>query len=273
MGPRRGGNTSQSSHVHPQRVFEAASGVVPQQPAMSQSWHPGGAAPQRPMQRRPPPQPISSVAPRPPAPPPAAAAVPPPPTSAREARRHWRDHGEAASQVLEDRRTLLSAAARSAGGVGAVYAGHGQPTSTVRTSALSGGPAFGVRVISSEDRLDAVNNTYTAYVISVEGNNGRYTVEHRYSEFARLASHLAAAEVKLRSSFPPRSLAGRLGDWTPSASVAPAKQEELVTTRRVKLDIWLVELAEVLARGELGSTPSLRDEVVEFFYEESESAV
>jgi len=103
----------------------------------------------------------------------------------------------------------------------------------------------------------------------------RAIVEHRYSEFARLHAELSANDVKLRSSFPTKSLCGRLGNWTPAAHWAPEKMAELVTYRKIKLDIWVVELAELLARADkeeqqLGPstkiiTPEVRSMCLEFF--------
>jgi hypothetical protein len=131
------------------------------------------------------------------------------------------------------------------------------------------------RVVSAEDRVDPAGSYYTAYVMRVEsscsdkssrslGNDGpgatSYTdsininvrttvVEHRYSEFARLHAELSANNVTLRSSFPTKSICGRLGNWTPAAHWAPDKMAELVTYRKIKLDLWIIELTELLSRN------------------------
>ncbi len=48
--------------------------------------------------------------------------------------------------------------------------------------------------------------------------------------------------------FPTKSICGRLGNWTPAAHWAPDKMAELVTYRKIKLDLWTIELTELLSR-------------------------
>lgn len=146
------------------------------------------------------------------------------------------------------------------------------------------------RVVSAEDRVDPAGSYYTAYVMQVEsscidkssstlGDDGagatdstdsspisvRTTiVEHRYSEFARLHAELSANNVTLRSSFPTKSICGRLGNWTPAAHWAPDKMAELVTYRKIKLDLWTIELTELLARKS-NLNEHVRTMCIEFF--------
>jgi hypothetical protein len=152
-------------------------------------------------------------------------------------------------------------------------------TVTIRDSSREQGAGssaslLSARVISAEDRVDPAGSYYTAYLMEVERDGWpRAIVEHRYSEFARLHAELSANDVKLRSSFPTKSLCGRLGNWTPAAHWAPEKMAELVTYRKIKLDIWVVELAELLARSEVEQnvaapnsvTPEVRSMCLEFF--------
>ena len=124
------------------------------------------------------------------------------------------------------------------------------------------------RVISAEDRVDPAGSYYTAYLMQVEGlGQHRTIVEHRYSEFARLHAELSANDIHLRSSFPTKSICGRLGNWTPAAHWAPEKMAELVTYRKIKLDLWIIELTELLARDEqyTGIAGEIREMCIEFF--------
>jgi len=152
-----------------------------------------------------------------------------------------------------------------------------KPTAAA-TALLNGGvaKAFSIRVIGAEDRIDPAGSVFTAYLIEVETNTNSNTntinkriVEHRYSEFAKLNRALEVNDVQLRSSFPTKvTLLGRIANWTPSLHFDPEKRHELVTYRKIKLDIWLVELAEKLVRGEI-VCPELRDRVEEFLQQSS----
>ena len=112
-------------------------------------------------------------------------------TSAEQARKKWRSQGTNASQILEDRRSKLL-------------------QSTV--SSLSTGN-YSVRIITSESRTDPAGAEYTVYLISVDTYRERTIVEHRYSEFATLCWKLSTNGIRLRSDFPKRHWAGRIGDW------------------------------------------------------------
>lgn len=198
--------------------------------------------------------------------------------TAEEARKKWREHGENNSQVLENRRAVLRAHSASSSAAAPVSA---LLHSTLQSSSMSSNGSshhhtmvdrtsviYSVRVISAEDRVDPAGSYYTAYLMEVEGAGRRHVVEHRYSEFSRLHAELSANGIRLRSSFPHKSLCGRLGNWTPAQHWAPDKMAELVTYRKIKLDIWLVELAELMARGENapnGIDGDVRDLVLEFF--------
>mmetsp|Transcript_12884 Transcript_12884/g.17245 ORF Transcript_12884/g.17245 Transcript_12884/m.17245 type:complete len:705 (-) Transcript_12884:461-2575(-) len=157
-------------------------------------------------------------------------------TAADEARKSWRQHGDSLGQRLEERRTaLLSHNANS-------------PYNTNSTF-------YSVRIQNAETRTDASGSTFTTYIIHVETLSSSaqprsYTIEHRYSEFSKLNAELNANHIYLRTSFPTKHWAGRMGNWTPSLTLAPAKNEELVMYRKIKLDIWLVELCELLAKGD-----------------------
>ena len=179
------------------------------------------------------------------------------PASADEARKQWRQHGEGLSQSLEDRRTQLTMAAR-----GSNKDAYHSSTNNMMSSSL----AYSVRVVGSSDRIDPGGSIFTVYMMEVEAvGQPRTTIEHRYSEFAKLNKDLETNRVQLRSSFPGKlSLAGRIGKWTPSLHLDKDKRHELVTYRKIKLDIWLVELAEKLVRGEIENA-AVRNRVVEFF--------
>jgi len=180
--------------------------------------------------------------------------------TAEDARKQWRQHGEGLSQSLEDRRTQLTASARGT-----------NPDAYVSNSAL----AYSVRVMGVADRIDPSGSVFTVYVIEVEAvGRPRMTVEHRYSEFAKLNKDLVTNGVKMRASFPGKiTLAGRIGNWTPTFHVKKDKRYELITYRKIKLDIWLVELAEKLVRGDIEIiNVALKDRIIEFF-EKSDALV
>mmetsp|Transcript_9792 Transcript_9792/g.16278 ORF Transcript_9792/g.16278 Transcript_9792/m.16278 type:complete len:533 (+) Transcript_9792:73-1671(+) len=151
-------------------------------------------------------------------PPPAAVTV-----DADKARKEWRKHGESISQVSEEKR---------------------RPQSSADTV---------VRIIATEDRTDVSGAKFTAYVVSIlkPGTSTPVVVEHRYSDFDRLHAILRKHSVKLAVRFPSKSWAGRMGNWTPSLSLAPSQHEDLVSYRKVQLDVWLVDLVGASNRGRL----------------------
>lgn len=124
--------------------------------------------------------------------------------------------------------------------------------------------SFSIRINSAEDRVDIVGSSYTVYVIEITNLFCPHScIDHRYSEFARLQKELLANSIYFRSLFPTKSLVGRLGNWTPCSRVAPTMCHELITYRKIKLDIWLVELAEKLSRhGEI--VGAIRQTCLEF---------
>uniref|UniRef100_A0A7S0C7I9 PX domain-containing protein n=1 Tax=Proboscia inermis TaxID=420281 RepID=A0A7S0C7I9_9STRA len=176
---------------------------------------------------------------------------PNPPVNSHEARKAWRLHGTDNSQVLEDRRNNLRSQSVSSPHT-SLSPSPSNPEGTGASSIQS------VRVSAAENRVDITGASYTTYVMEVEHthtstnthpSHSRITVEHRYSSFLKLHTYLTLHSIHLRSSFPRRSLAGRLGHWTPSTQWAPRAEHELVGYRKIKLDIWLVELAEVVSAG------------------------
>ena len=148
--------------------------------------------------------------------------------------------GMSGMQILEERRSNL-------------FCNHNSDVTT-----------WSVKINGAEERTDASGSTYTAYVMAVETLNPKesHTIEHRYSEFERLNRELVANSVQLLSPFPKKSLAGRVGNWTPAAIYAPEKADELVSRRAMKLDVWLVELCERLNSGSIKG--ELHEEVTEF---------
>jgi hypothetical protein len=46
---------------------------------------------------------------------------------------------------------------------------------------------------------------------------------------------LEANGVKIGSVFPPKSLNGRIGNWTPAALLSPQSQQQLISERCIKL--------------------------------------
>jgi len=169
-----------------------------------------------------------------------------------DARKQWRQHGDGLTQSLEDRRTMLTMAAR----------GSAKDKYYMKSSDL----AYGVRVVGAGDRIDPGGSVFTAYLVEVEAvGMSRQVLEHRYSEFLKLHSDLQNNGIAVRASFPSKiSWAGRIGTFTPAAHFGKDKRHELVTYRKIKLDIWLVEVAEKLVRGEIQNS-ELQKRVVEFF--------
>jgi len=201
-----------------------------------------------------------------------------PSVTAAEAREQWKQHGEHTSQMLEDRRQALLPPTNS---FSSSYNDdkrsiHSQPTSTQESSyssfpSIAEAPRFSVRIVSTEDRVDPAGAGYTVYILEVESltsttpiinaavssNSPPYIskkqhVARRYSDFDRLYKLLAHHyNIPFRSQFPSKSLAGRLGNWTPALKLAPKSRHDLITFRKIRLDIWLVELAELLGSMEI----------------------
>ena len=59
----------------------------------------------------------------------------------------------------------------------------------------------------------------------------------------------------------------RMGNWTPSLSFASGHHDDLVSYRKVQLDLWLVDLVGAYNRGQLPST--VYHEVQEFLTDTS----
>ena len=169
------------------------------------------------------------------------------PEMASQARKDWRQHGENLTQVLEDKRRQTE-------------------QQLLNGSGLMRKPgALVVRVVSAEKRVDLSGAKYTAYVIRVqfanpsssqENNNNNITsnlVEHRYSEFAKVDALFKKHGIVLdkNASFPSKSWAGRVGNWTPSLTMAPAKHDDLVNYRVIQLDCWLVHVVNMYNEGTL----------------------
>ena len=153
----------------------------------------------------------------------------------RSARKEWQRHGSALTQDLEDIRR--------------------------RDEERPG--TMTVRLISAENRRDVTNRKYTSYVLRVKlANNQVLQLEHRYSEFVKLNDAFIHHGIHLDAAFPPKHLAGRIGNWQLAKRFAPEQHEELVRYRKVQLDVWLVA---VMAKYNLGDIPhSLARSVCEF---------
>ena len=81
-------------------------------------------------------------------------------------------------------------------------------------------------------------------------------------EFAKLNDDFKTHGVQPGATFPPKNLFGRIGDWTPSLKLAPAKHDDLVQYRKVQLDVWLVSVCNMYNLGDLPH--SLARSVYEF---------
>ena len=154
---------------------------------------------------------------------------------ARSARKEWQRHGTAITQDLEETRR--------------------------RDEERPG--TMTVRLTSVETRRDVTNRKYTSYVLRVKlANNQVLQLEHRYSEFVKLNDAFKIHGIQLDATFPPKHLAGRIGNWQLARRWAPDQHDELVNYRKVQLDVWLVA---VMARYNLGDLPhSLARSVYEF---------
>jgi hypothetical protein len=152
------------------------------------------------------------------------------PHMAFQARKEWRQHGEGLTQALEDKRKQAEHQLLHGDGL------------------MRKPGALVVRVISAENRVDLSGANYTAYVIRVQFANPSPTcpenksisnlVEHRYSEFAKVNSLFKKHGIAMdrNASFPSKNWAGRIGNWTPSLSIAPEKHNELINYRSIQLD-------------------------------------
>jgi len=151
------------------------------------------------------------------------------------ARKEWRRHGSALTQDLEEIRR--------------------------RDEERPG--TMTVRLISAESRRDVTNQKYTSYVLKVKlASNQVLQLEHRYSEFVKLNEAFKHSGVHLDAEFPPKHLAGRIGNWQLAKRWAPEQHEELVRYRKVQLDAWLVAVTTKYNLGDLSH--SLARSVYEF---------
>lgn len=163
------------------------------------------------------------------------------PDMASQARRDWRQHGENLTQTLEDKRRQTEHQLLNDG-----------------SGLMRKEGALVVRVVSAEKRIDLSGRNYTAYVIRLQfqGSNNSVNsnlVEHRYSEFLKINDLCKKHGVALdkNAAFPSKSLAGRVGNWTPSLSLAKGKHDELVNYRVIQLDCWLVHVVNMYNQGTL----------------------
>lgn len=149
------------------------------------------------------------------------------------ARKEWRLHKSGVTQDLEERRN-----SRAPG-------------------------TIAVRVLGAETRVDISNQPYTTYVLQVTlASNDVALLERRYSEFAKLNDLFRSHNIRLDTSFPSKSVLGRVGNWTPSLHFAPQQNQELVQFRKVQLDIWIVHCVQKYNEGALPL--SLGRQVYEF---------
>lgn len=139
--------------------------------------------------------------------------------------------------------------------------------SPVKTPSLA---RFSVRITTSQSRIDFAGKPFTSYVMCVETNDGRYNCEHRFSDFFQLHKDLQANEVVLGSPFPMKSLAGRIGDWTPAQRWAPEANKEMIRKREKMLDVWVSELVEMFQQSN-NIHGELRGRVENFLHKSSTS--
>ncbi|CAJ1945670.1 unnamed protein product [Cylindrotheca closterium] len=152
---------------------------------------------------------------------------------ASSARKEWRLHKSGMTQDLEERRN-----SRAPG-------------------------TIAVRVLGAETRQDLSNQPYTTYIMQVTLANGDVMqLEHRYSEFSKLNELFRSHNIRLDTSFPSKSLAGRIGNWTPSIQFFPIRNQELIQFRKIQLDVWIVHVVEKYNEGDLPH--SLGRQVYEF---------
>jgi lipid-binding SYLF domain-containing protein len=107
-------------------------------------------------------------------------------------------------------------------------------------------PSISSKITNHVSRTDPSGKAYTSYIIQVHTVSSQtsvpMTVEHRYSEFARLQSTLAQYNIEIDEPFPKRHWAGRLGNWTPSSTIAPQRHADLIADRTYQLNAWLEEV-------------------------------
>ena len=197
--------------------------------------------------------------------------------TAEFARNEWRQHGFGMTQALEDLRYHRhNNNINNNNGCTSTATGSPTPSNTSTTPA-----GLVVRVIAAQPRLDLAQKEYTAYVLRVwvstddrlapplppncsnpnYNNNNLQTinqynysntagtrelvVEHRYSDFSKLYALLQRHDVRVPVPFPGRSLAGRLGPWSPAQIWAPQSYDSLIQYRLKQLDIWLVHVVNL----------------------------
>lgn len=165
------------------------------------------------------------------------------------ARHEWKQYGRAKTQVLEELRH------------------HG-----------SGGRRR-VQVVAAEPRVDVTGAAYTVYRIHVttlttptttfvqpqssppppqqshqqqrpQPTTTTMVVERRYSDFYKLHVTLASSSAMAAAvevPFPAKHWAGRLGNWTPAQTWAPATHAALLERRVQMLDAWLVHVVAAVS--------------------------
>ncbi len=136
---------------------------------------------------------------------------------------------------------------------------------------------FSACVATSQARTDPSGKLFTSYVICVETEDGRYNVEHRYSDFSRLYRQLKVNGIECSSPFPRKSWAGRIGDWTPSIAWAPERNKAMIRSREKMLDRWIVELSQIFQYDSSPLHTKLQEkeikELVDDFFQRSSTAV
>jgi len=183
------------------------------------------------------------------------------PPSSASARDEWRKYGTGLTQALQEKRNaaafqvrVVSAQSRTdhAGAEYTAYVLKVNTNASVNPSTPGGGMA------------QQQQQQHQAPALS------EFFIERRYSDFYRLHTQLKEAVAASPSShpqqsssfssspqldvgapFPSKSLAGRLGNWTPSKFVAPERHDQLIRERVAQLDIWTVH---VVARYHCGDS-------------------
>lgn len=101
---------------------------------------------------------------------------------------------------------------------------------------------FTVRVTSAIPRTDPSGKSFTSYKLTIETQEGKYDLEHRYSDFSKLNDDLKMNKIVLKTPFPQKSFFGRLGDFTPASKYAPEREKDMIRKREFQLDAWMKEL-------------------------------